>query len=324
MSSVIGISVGNGNTNVVLNDRDGSEQATTMPSVIDVASAGVVGGLREVTPVTHDGVAYWAGSVAAELSDNPITNLGERRLRDTRIIPVLTRAALDSVGLNGNFTGHLVTGLPAAQSLDKEQAKLLGERLRQAAALKHIRVIAEPLGLIFSVLLDPSGSIVEGEYGGRVGAVDIGHHTLDSAEINHLRVTANTLNTWQLGTAWALGRIRTQLSSQFGREYTLYQTDQAIRAGAVRVGNRTAPLPAGWDAPLLELGEQIAARLGEEWRSGGQFDAIVIGGGGANLHQLTAPILRTFPHATIAPDPQSAIPRGYARYARRLEQQQDV
>jgi hypothetical protein len=50
----------------------------------------------------------------------------------------------------------------------------------------------------------------------------------------------------------------------------------------------------------------------------------VIGGGGANLHQLTAPILRTFPHATIAPDPQSAIPRGYARYTRRLEQQEDV
>jgi hypothetical protein len=119
-----------------------------------------------------------------------------------------------------------------------------------------------------------------------------------------------------------LKQIRAHLSAHFERELSLHAVDLAIRQDALKIAGRTQSLPTGWDRPLIEAGEAIAARLTEAWGSGNQFDAVLIGGGGAELAQLVAPLRQRFPHAQIVPDPQIAVARGYARLARRMVQQE--
>ncbi len=75
-------------------------------------------------------------------------------------------------------------------------------------------------------------------------------------------------------------------------------------------------LPVGCEALLHENGRRIATRLGEAWGKGNQFNAILIGGGGAELPALVEAIQATFKHARVVPYAQLAVALGYARLAR--------
>jgi hypothetical protein len=211
--------------------------------------------------------------------------------------------------------------LPATWASDSDKARQLGERVRAATnQLRGIRVIAEPLGLVYSVLLDNHGELA-GDAAlrdGTIAVVDLGHHTLDTAVIHQLTPVPSSLNIFTLGTARPLREIRARLSTAFERELTLYETDLAVRAGVLSVGGNQRPLPRAWDRPLRENGAAIAARLVEEWGSGAQFDTILLGGGGAEEPRLAEAIRACFPHAITVERPQTAIARGYAKLARRL------
>jgi hypothetical protein len=240
-------------------------------------------------------------------------------------IPVLVHHVGQHLPRNGDRTGICVTGLPATWAQDAEKAQALGARLRSATSCyTTIKVIPEPLGMLYSVLLDSDGQ-TNGDQtlaAGRVGIVDIGHHTIDICVVDTLHPLADSLDTYQMGSAHPLKRVRSQLSAHFERELSLHATDQAVRQQALTIAGRRRTLPTSWDRPLVEHGQAVAARLTEAWGSGSQLDAVFIGGGGAELSQLVAPLRHRFAHAQVVPDPQLAIARGYARLARRLVQQE--
>ena len=61
--------------------------------------------------------------------------------------------------------------------------------------------------------------------------------------------------------------------------------------------------------------------LEEAWGSGRQFDAILVGGGGAEVPALAEAIQGHFKHARVLPDGQIAVALGDARLGRLLAQQ---
>jgi molecular chaperone DnaK (HSP70) len=214
-----------------------------------------------------------------------------------------------------------VTGLPATWSTDKELAGALVHRLKEAAPLGSVRVIAEPLGMLYATVLDDNGEIVGAPelQQGRVAVVDVGHYTVDVAVMDRLIPAPASLVTYQLGTARPLQAIQQRLSAAFEVELPLYRVDQAVRSGMIRMAGRDEPLPHGWDMPFHENGQEIASRLVEAWGgSGRQFDAVLIGGGGAEIPTLVAALQARFKQARPVPDGQLAIALGYARLARRL------
>jgi hypothetical protein len=76
---------------------------------------------------------------------------------------VLTRGVARQIGLLGHpeLGGYCVTGLPASWAHDLDEAHLLGARLRAGYPYySGIRVIVEPLGLIYALTLDNDGEIV--------------------------------------------------------------------------------------------------------------------------------------------------------------------
>jgi molecular chaperone DnaK (HSP70) len=187
-----------------------------------------------------------------------------------------------------------------------------------------VRVIAEPLGIVYAMLLDNDGAIVGDEVlqRGRVAVIDLGHHTLDIAVMQRMVPEPDSLATYQLGMARPLHSLQQRLAARYDlRELSLFAVDEAVRTGSLRVGAVREALPSGWDAPLRENARSILKHLEEVWGSGRQFDAILVGGGGAEVPVLAEAIQGRFKHAQVLADGQMAVALGYARLGRLLAQQ---
>lgn len=321
-----GPNIGHGWTKYVIIGADGRElPAVCFPSVIASAGRQVAGALRHAPVATVAGQGrYWTG-LDAQLSGNPITIMSQNRLADPRFIPALLAGALDRMGhLNGSGRGVFVSGLPGSQSLDADLCRALAELLRLATPsdmIAKMKIIGEPLGLAYAYLLDNNGQLV-GEAddlaSGRIGVADLGHRTVDLAELLRLGLVDRSFRTFDLGTSKPLGEIAPMLAARIDRDVSLLDADFAVRDRAVRVNGKPMSLPRSWDAPLIENGKAIAARMRESWGSGTQFDRILLGGGGAELESVTAQITKAFPQAVVVERPQIAIALGYARLARRV------
>lgn len=319
MNAGHGPNIGHGFVKYCLIDADG-ERSLVMPAQIAPAQRSVAGSLTTAHTIEIGGRSYWTGD-DAQIAGSPLTILAADRLSDPVFIPALVASAVSRFGyLNGAASGVCVTGLPATWASDPDRARALGARLRAGhPAYTQIRVIPEPLGLIYAALLDTDGAITGDSalQSGAIGVIDIGHHTVDVAIVRAMLPVQSSLDTWQLGTARALSSIRSQLSARTERDLSLYDTDRAVREGWISVAGQTVLLPDGWDQPLMELADQIVARLTESWGNGAALDTILIGGGGAELAILTTAIQSRFRHAVVMDQPQMAIARGYARLARR-------
>ena len=145
---------------------------------------------------------------------------------------------------------------------------------------------------------------------------------LDIAVMQRMVPEPDSLATYQLGTARPLHSLQQRLAAKYDlRELSLHAVDDAVRTGTLRVGAVREALADGWDAPLVENARSIVKSLQEAWGSGRQFDAILVGGGGAQVPALTAAIQTHFPHAQVLAEGQMAVALGYARLGRLLAQQ---
>jgi hypothetical protein len=316
-----GPNIGHGFVKYVIIDNHGAElEPIVFPAQVARASGVVAGALSQIATVQLDGLQLWVGD-DAQYATSAQTILSQERLSDPLFIPALVAGALARFGhLNGASAGVCVSGLPATWAEDLDKARALGARLRAGSPhYRKITVIPEPLGLAYAALLDNNGQVAGDSAlaNGRIATVDLGHLTVDRAELLRLAPIKSALDTYALGTKGPLGQIRARLSAHVERELTLVETDLAIRHGVVRVAGRDVPLPSGWDRPLVENGQAVRDRLVEAWGSGNQFEVILLGGGGAELPQITEAIMASFPHAMVVDRPQTAIARGYARLARR-------
>lgn len=314
-----GINLGHGWVKAIGIDEGGRElPAVLFPSQVAIAEGRSVGALATAPTYETGGRHWWAGEDAALGTERVL--LGQERLTDPVFLPVLAQAAHRQAGL-GAAGVYAVTGLPGSWADDTELAQQLHSRLKEGlpGLLHKILVIAEPEALALSQLLDSDGNETgDPKYrDGRGLAIDLGSHTDDASLIDKRRKVRNSTRTYQTGMVAALTQIKNHLSAKFDRSFSLHETDQAVRAGAVRVGGgRTAPLPAHWDAPLIELADQVALNLRADYGNGSDLDFALLGGGGALQERKVSAIQRLYRFATVVNDPQMAIARGYARLAR--------
>lgn len=318
-----GPNLGHGFVKYVVIDGRGRElDPVVFPAQLARAQKKVAGAIDHVAAVEAGGEWWWTGEDAAH-APTPLTMIGQERLHHPTFIPALLRGGFQRLGdaLQQAVPGTCVTGLPAVWAQDTGLAGALGARLRAATtAYTTIRVIAEPVGAMYAELLNDDGETAGDTalQAGRIGVVDLGHHTVDIAVLYRGLPVPSSLETWQLGTVGPLRQIRAQLGAATERELSLYEADLAVRHEQIAVRGRSRPLPDGWDGPLRAQGAALSSRLREAWGSGAQLDAILIAGGGAEERRLTTPILEAYPHSAIIDRPQTAIARGYARLARRL------
>ncbi len=153
-----GVNPGHGYTKYVEVKGDGESSAIVFPSLIAPAGERVPGALRTIEPVHIGEQKWWVGEDAL-FTANPRSDLSQSRLDDPVFIPALVRKAWQKLTYDNAPRGYYVSGLPADWAADMEQCKRLAKCLRYAGVHKddRIRIIAEPLGLIYSLLLDQHG-----------------------------------------------------------------------------------------------------------------------------------------------------------------------
>lgn len=316
-----GVNVGYAYTKYVLNLPTGDEQSVVFPSLLAPAQGQLQGALRRIEVYDLKGQQWWVGEDA--LLGQYTSDLRQDRLNDRHFIPVMVRAAVNKLRIP-DMRGVCVSGLPASWSEDKEKGLALAEHLRYGGRglydFRPIKIINEPLAVVYSQALDVFGEVTDNEtlVEGRVAVVDLGHYTVDVVIVNALRPEPKTLATYTLGTSTALSRIRSMINGAYELDLSLYEVDQSLRRGTVKVAGQEQELPKGWDSTLMHNGDEIASRLTEEWKRGANIDCVLIAGGGAELAPLAQAIAHRFQQSIIAGDGQIAIARGYARFARRL------
>lgn len=315
-----GLNIGHGYVKSAIASAAGAESATPVvifPAQIAPAPAQVEGAAQDRRRYSADGQAWFAGDDVPQRDAQ--TLLSPQRLSDPVFVPVLTQAALATIG--AHEAGYCVTGLPATWALDPQKCRRLADRLREGSDLfTKIRVIAEPLGLIHAVSLTDQGEIV-GDPALREGVVlvvDWGFHTLDLAIVDKLFPDRTTFRTFDLGMARALVQIQAQLQAAFGRDYSLHEVDVAVRSGMIKAAGGWHRLPAGWDAPILRLADAAELRITESVGLGANLDLVLLGGGSVCEPRLAEALIAAFPNSFLADAPQTAIARGYRNLGMRF------
>lgn len=321
-----GVNIGHGYVKYITLDDHGSERTLEPFPAMIAPARGSVSASDEAPTTELDGTRYWVGE-EARLSPYPMTILAQERLTHPVFIPVLVRSAIQRLALE-HCPGICVTCLPATWTQDRVKCQALGQRLRAGAGedfYTRIRVIPEPVAMLCAVALNNWGATTNHELiRGRVGVIDLGHHTVNLAVVNSLQLVDGSLHTWNLGSARPLAQIAATLSAHFERELSLHDTDLIVRQQSIVIRGTAHPLPQHWDTPLRENGLAIATKIQEVWGSGASLDTILIGGGGALLDQVVRGIRRHFPHARRLQDPQQAIALGCARFARRMAERSNA
>lgn len=319
-----GVNAGHGYTKLVIIDGQGHQrEPIVFPS--QLAEAGtqqVQGATRQPTRIEAGGSSWWVGE-DAQFADSQLTMHTAERLDDTSFIPALVRSAYERSGIgNDQAAGICVSCLPATWAVSRERCAALGTRIRAGAPVtfERLRVIPEPVALLYSLLFDDDGREVgDPQLNGQVGVIDAGQVTLDLAVVRRrLPIEDRLATSADLGMAAALNKVRARLSGALDMDLSLYEVDQAIRTGHVRMYGNAVSLPHGWDRPLISHANAMAAWIGEAWRGGAKLDAIVLGGGGAELEIVADRIRRLFRHLRVVERPQIAVALGCARYARSL------
>lgn len=315
----IGVNPGFGNTKIVVNDGSANECAIVFPSLVAKAMRQTAGLIDRVSSVQVKDDAYWVGEDAL-YGDAQSEITKARLLKNDYFIPALVRAGLERLNVPRE-PAFAVSGLPVSWSDEVETAKRLGELLRVAAAHTFaggIRVISEPLGVLYSLALDHTGQRVQIELlDGMVLICDIGHLTVNVAVVKNGRPVPSMAFSFDLGTSSFLNRIGQIIFATYGMDLSLAQIDQAVRNGGLLVSGKFEQLPAKVQTVLHDAGMKIVGKLTEMLHdSSTGIQTMLIAGGGAELPALTAPITEKFTQSLVLPNPQLAVATGMARLAR--------
>lgn len=317
---------------VIAPDGTVTELFVTMPSAIAPAQTAVAGGMGTVTSVRAANRSWWVGNDALLSDTGIITSQGQQRLSDPAFLPAMVKGSLrllqeqiDIAARSASIQpvplgpGMCVTGLPAEWQRNEDYCVALGQRMREGSDLfvGPITVLSEPVAILYAAILTKNGELTGDPawLKGRVGCVDLGHHTNDYQTVaRRVALAEEQYSSPDEGMRKPLARIRGLLQSHAKRGLTIHATDMAVRQGFVTVGNTQVPLPAHWDTPLIEYANGIAGYMLEIWGSGSQFDALIIAGGGSEVEVVRERIRANFPQAIFVSNGQMAIAQGYARY----------
>lgn len=325
----IGFNIGHGWTKIVVLAADTAPATLVFPSLVTPAVRQTMHDLVQLPTVKLGGTHHWVGEDAQRTGVPP--EFTQTRIQDEWYIPILVKGAMQRLSERGLpmaellATAKCVSGLPAAWSRNPALCRTLAERIRQGlspVSVGSVRVMAEPVGAVYSAMLNDQGGVEDDRYRTtKVAVVDLGTGTVDTAVVDALVTDPASLMTYQLGTVEPITQLQQTLSAQVQVDLPWHAVEAAVRTGRIVWGAIDEPLPDGWEAPFAATGLAVAAKLEQSWKRGLQFTSIMLGGGGAEIPALVAPILTRFRNATLLPDPQLAIARGYARYGRFLSRQ---
>jgi len=243
--------------------------------------------------VTIDDKSYFVGDFAEQQSNvRQFTLDQEKLLSDFVKILALTVA--------GKFSDretplNVVSGLPVAyfKENNKRFAKILtgqhniiyhkpdGSEVTRRVYIKKVRMMPQPLGSFFNLLMDENGKITNMELTKqKIGVIDIGFRTTDFTIFDHLRYIDRGSATMDTGISKIFRVIANRLQEKSGISVELFRLYNAVESGIIKMRGQEYNISKIRDQVFAQSAEIIANDIDRLWSDDWDIDAIILTGGG--------------------------------------------
>ncbi len=303
----LGIDLGFGFTKAT----DG-ERSLVVKSVIGEATDGRLGGPMAEARPGHDHLhleledrGVFVGDLAERQSSLRSFTLDQDRFI-TDSAKVLALAVAAELTDSDEPVG-IVTGLPISTFRQKadELARLLrdrhaftaiaadGARTRRVLEVRDVKVIPQPFGSMYDIVLDDAGAIGDRQMlQQKVGIVDVGFQTSDLTVSDRGTFLERASQSTETGVGRAFATIAGKIREKSGVSVELYRLYEAMDEGRIKIRGESFDLSRLIEHVLGQLATDIATDVNRLWADEWDLDAIVItGGGGAVLAPYITPLL---------------------------------
>ncbi|MBW2452293.1 MAG: ParM/StbA family protein [Deltaproteobacteria bacterium] len=255
--------------------------------------------------VEIDGKSYFVGELAERQSNVRFFTLDQAQFVG-KFAKVLALAATAKL-VKGFVPVNLVTGLPIGyyNKHKAELSKLLagehqvalidnaGKRLEKSIKVDKVRVIPQPFGSLFNLMLNDLGELGDKRLlKDKIGIIDIGFRTSDYTVSDKMRYSERGSRTTDSGIARAFNVIATKLRENSGVNIELYRLYDAVDRGQVKIRGKVYDIQGLTEQVFGQLASTIANEVDRLWVDDWDIDYMVItGGGGAVLNKYLKPLL---------------------------------
>ncbi len=274
---------------------------------------------------------YFLGELAEKQSSVRQYTLDQNKLIG-EFVKIL---ALSAIGLLVDERENIsvVTGLPVGYY--RRDARKVQEILRgihrieylgeggkgreKQITISRIKIIPQPMGSVFNLLLDEEGSPTNKKIASqKIGVVDIGFRTTDFVLLDHLRYIERGSSTTDNGMSKCFTLIANKLRQKTGISVELHRLYNAIFSGSIRIRGKEYNITNLKNKVFSHFASQIANDINRIWENDWDIDLIILTGGGAKeLFEYIRPLVEgNLLLVEGRSDPRLNNVLGYLKYAR--------
>ena len=208
---------------------------------------------------------------------------------------------------NGAEPLRIVTGLPISffrkhkdtltQLLQQRHVVTLfkpnGEKEERVLNIERVRVIPQPFGSLFNLMLNDLGKASSQRYiSEKIGVIDVGFRTADYSISDKTKYSERGSQSTDAGISVAFHAIANALQEKSGVAIELYRLYDAVTRGTIKIKGKRYDITALVKQAFTALATKVATEANRLWSDDWDVDAIIItGGGGAVLAPYLTPLL---------------------------------
>ncbi len=274
---------------------------------------------------------YFLGELAEKQSSVQQYTLDQSKLVG-EFVKILAVAAIGLL-TEERETVSVVTGLPVGYY--RRDARRVQEILKGVHRIEYlgdqgkgtekqinvakIKIIPQPMGSVFNLLLDEEGSPTNKKIASqKIGVVDIGFRTTDFVLLDHLRYIERGSSTTDNGMSRCFSLIANKLRQKTGVSVELHRLYNAIFTGSIRIRGKEYNITNLKNRVYSHFASQIANDINRIWENDWDIDLIILTGGGAKeLFEYIKPLVEgNLLLVEGRTDPRLNNVLGYLKYAR--------
>lgn len=169
-----------------------------------------------------------------------------------------------------------------------------GDREERTVYIEKVRVIPQPFGSLFNLMLNEQGKAVAQRFvSEKIGVIDIGFRTTDFTIADKTKYSERGSLSTDSGISVAYTAIANLLHEKSGTQVELYRLYEAVSRGTIKIRGQRFELAALVKEAFSQLAARIAAEANRLWHDDWDIDCIVLtGGGGAALAPYLQPLIQ--------------------------------
>lgn len=280
-----------------------------------------------------DGRSYFVGEMAERQSNVRSFTLDQAQFFKTYAKPLALAAA---ARLSGSFMPlGLVTGLPIGYYREYREllvktltgdhrvvlTNLNGKREEKTIKINEVKVVPQPFGSLFNLMLNEVGELGERRYvHEKIGIIDIGFKTADFTVADKMKYSERGSRTTDTGISKAFGMIAGKLREKSNINVEIYRLYDAVEKGNIKIRGKEFDLRPSTELIFGQLATAIANEVDRLWSDDWDIDTIILtGGGGAALAKYLQPLINgQVVTVDASKDPRLCNVNGYWKYGKHL------